>query len=152
MAVHSLQSWLCPYRFFSDASGTFACGAFMAQQGWFQLQWPDGWQSIHITAKELVSIVIAATVCGPHWSRKSICFRPNNMAVVDLLKSGTSRDQLLMHMLHCLAFYSAYFRFQFTAEHIPGIFSTAVDALFRNKIPCFILLFHRAIMYLCLQR
>ena len=30
---------------FSDASGTFGCGAFAHPQGWFQLQWPVDWQS-----------------------------------------------------------------------------------------------------------
>ena len=47
---------------FSDASGMFGCGAFAHHHGWFQLRWPAEWQSIHITAKELVPIVILAAV------------------------------------------------------------------------------------------
>ena len=41
---------------YSDASGTFGCGAFDSQQGWFQLLWPPSWNSTEITAKELVPI------------------------------------------------------------------------------------------------
>ena len=49
----------------SDASGLFGCGAFAHPHSWFQLWWPDNWQAIHITAKELVPIVISAAVWGP---------------------------------------------------------------------------------------
>ena len=39
-----------------------------------------------------------------------------------------------MHMLCYLAFYTAYYSFQITAEHIPGILNTAADALSRNYL------------------
>ena len=122
---------------FSDASGTFGCGAFSYSDGWFQLQWPASWQDIHITAKELVPIVISAAIWGPRWTQKGISFRSDNMSVVSLLKSKSSQDLLLMHMLRCLAFYAAFYSFQFTSEHIPGIMNTAADALSRNNLPLF---------------
>ena len=122
---------------FSDASGTFGCGAFTSSYSWFQICWPDNWQSIHITAKELLPIVVAAAVWGSHWSRRRICFRCDNMAVVELLKRHTSQDQLLMHLLRCLAFYAAYFRFQYQATHVPGVQNTAADALSRNNMLLF---------------
>ena len=56
------------------------------------------------------------------------------MAVVELLKSQTSQDKLLMHLLHCLAFYAAYFRFQYHATHVPGVQNTASDALSCNNM------------------
>ena len=62
------------------------------------------------------------------------------MAVVSLLKSRTSQDMHMhmhMHMLHCLAFYAAYYNFQITAEHIPGILNTAADALSCNNLSLF---------------
>ena len=123
---------------FSDAAGTFGCGAFTSTHQWFQITWPDDWQSIHITAKELLPIVVAATIWGSRWSRQRICFRCDNMAVVELLKSRTSQDQLLMHFLRCLSFYAAYFRFQFCTTHVPGVQNSAADALSRNNM----LLFH----------
>ena len=40
----------------SDASGSWGCGAIWGQN-WCQLQWPQEWLSIPITAKELAPIV-----------------------------------------------------------------------------------------------
>ena len=122
---------------FSDASGSFGCGAFVSTLGWFQLQWPADWHAVHITAKELVPVMLASALWGSLWTRQRISFRSDNMAVVELLNSCTSHDLLLMHMLRCLVFYSAYYRFQITAEHIPGILNTAADAISRNNISLF---------------
>ena len=47
---------------FSDAAGTFGCGAFTSTHYWFQIAWSDDWQSIHITAKELLPIVAVAAL------------------------------------------------------------------------------------------
>ena len=46
-----------------DTSGSFGCGAFTIPHGWFRLQRPSKWQAVHITAKELVPVVISAAVC-----------------------------------------------------------------------------------------
>ena len=70
---------------FSDASETFGCGPFAFSHGWFQPRRPEDWHAVHITAKELVPIVIAAAVWGPQWTQKCVCFRSDNIAVVDLL-------------------------------------------------------------------
>ena len=57
----------------SDASGTWGYGAFVRNQ-WFQLAWPPSWSDIHITAKELVPIVLAAMIWGSTWSKKVVQF------------------------------------------------------------------------------
>ena len=59
------------------------------------------------------------------------------MAVVDLLRSRTSSDFLLMHLLRCLVFYAAIYSFDFASEHIPGTYNTAADALSRNNLTLF---------------
>ena len=123
-----------PIEVLSDASGTYGYGAFCVSYGWFQIQWPESWASIHIAAKELVPIVCAAAIWG---TRSRICFRSDNMAVVEVLRSRTSRDDLLMHLLRCLVFYAAYFRFDFVADHIPRTRNTAADAISRNNLPLF---------------
>lgn len=63
------------------------------------------------------------------------------MAVVELFKSCTSHDPLLMH-IRCLAFYSVFYRFQITAENISGILYTAAC----DFTQYFNLLFHRLIL------
>ena len=121
----------------SDASGSFGCGAFSPHHGWFQLTWPESWTSTNIAAKELVPIVLAASLWGPYWHREGVCFRSDNMAVVDVLCSRTARDPLLMHLLRCLVFYAAIYQFDFRAEHLPGSHNMAADALSRNNLTLF---------------
>ena len=127
-----------PIHVFSDASGSFGCGAYSSTYGWFQLQWPEAWHSVHIAAKELVPVVIAAAMWGSSWTRCNVCFNSDNMAVVELLKSRTSQDPLLMNMLRCFSFYAAYFKFVYRAEHVPGVLNTTADAISRNNISLFL--------------
>ena len=125
------------YHVYSDASGTFGCGAFIQSLGWFQVRWPACWDPVNIAAEELVPIVIAAALWGAQWAGHSICFHSDNMAVMAILGKGSSTDRLLMHLLRCLLFYAAYFTFHIHSEHIPGIMNVAADALSRNNLSSF---------------
>ncbi len=51
----------------SDASGSWDFGAFTSTGEWFQLRFPDSWQELHITVKELLPIVLAS----PHHASPS---------------------------------------------------------------------------------
>lgn len=121
----------------SDASGSYGCGGFSLPYGWFQLKWPESWQSSNIASKEMVPIVIAAAIWGCQWTQSCVCFRSDNMAVISVLRSRTCKDQLLMHLLRCLIFYAAFFRFTFTAQHVPGSLNAAADAISRNNTSLF---------------
>ena len=55
----------------SDASGQWGCGGFSGSE-WFMLQWTSTYRECHITVKELVPIVIAASVWGRRWRGKTI--------------------------------------------------------------------------------
>ncbi len=64
---------------YSDASGSFGCGAFVQEVGCFQLQWPSTWTPTEITAKELAPIVVAppygasaglGSTCASIWTTK----------------------------------------------------------------------------------
>lgn len=69
-----------------------------------------------------------------------VCFRSDNMAVVSILNTHTSQDQLLIHLVRCLTFYAAYFRFHVKTAHIPGVLNTAADAISWNNITFFLYL------------
>ena len=122
---------------FSDASGSYGCGAVADGIGWFKAEWPESWDSIHISAKELVPVVVAAAIWGSRWAGKLVCFHSDNMAVVAAVNSRIARDPVLMHLLRCFSFYCAYFKFRFKAEHVPGVMNTAADALSRNNMSLF---------------
>ena len=68
----------------SDASGRWGCGAY-CENDWFQLQWGPESIHLHITIKELIPIVIAATVWGKRWSKKTIMAQCDNAAVVAII-------------------------------------------------------------------
>ena len=122
---------------YSDASGTYGCGAVVDERCWLQSQWPTGWEDIDIATKELVPVVAAAALWGKLWGGQHIRFHSDNSAVVAVLSSRTARSPLLMHLLRCFSFYSAYYGFHFSAEHVPGVMNTAADALSQNNLPLF---------------
>ena len=126
---------------YSDASSTFRCGAVVGSLGWFQVKWPSTWTDTDISVKELVPVVIVAALWGRLWSKQQICFHSNNMAIVSVLTTTTAKVPLLMHLLRCLSFFSAYFSFSFSAKHIPGALNSAADALSRNNLALFSSLF-----------
>jgi hypothetical protein len=143
---HFLQSWSglaffpqpqASTHVYSDASGSWGCGAIAEGLGWLQLPWPAGYE-LDISAKELVPVVLAAALWGPQWARQHICFHSDNMAVVSVLKSRAAKSLPIAHLLRCLAFYSAFYGFHFSAEHVPGVLNIAADAISRNATSVFL--------------
>ena len=118
---------------YTDASGLFGCGGVVWPFQWFHLQWPASWAEVDIAVKELVSVVITSALWGQSWYRLHIRFHVDNMAVVAILKKQSARSPIAHHLLRCLYFYTAFFQFDYTTEHIPGVLNTAADALSRNN-------------------
>ena len=126
---------------YSDAAGKCGCGAFDPQHEWFNAVWPPHWAQIDIAVKELTPVVLAAAIWGHSWAGKHVKFHVDNIAVVAVVQKLNARDLLLCHLLRCLYFYAAYFRFRFSATHIPGAENTAADALSRANLSLFHSLF-----------
>ena len=66
---------------------------------------------MHIMVKELLLIVVAGAVWGQLWQVKTIRVRCDNAAVVAILWSGWSKNDLVMHLMRCLFFFVACFHF-----------------------------------------
>lgn len=77
----------------SDASGKWGCGAFYDRH-WFQLQWQEALQDMHITIKELIPIVLAAAIWGREWTGLTVQARCDNAAVVADLTQEWRRNAL----------------------------------------------------------
>ena len=121
---------------YSDASGTCGCGARWGD-AWFQIPWRENWSRIHIAAKELVPIVVAVAIWGPHWKGRRVCCYCDNIAVVFALNKGSARDPQLMRLLRALFFFCAVHELALSARHIMGILNDSADALSRNNLPRF---------------
>ena len=116
----------------SDASGSWGCGAFEGSK-WLQYQWPPAMDSLHISIKEMIPVVMAAAIWGKEWSGKSVRFWSDNSSVVALLNSGCSREEQLMHLMRCLVFITAKYNFVVSASHVKGTCNDLADALSRNN-------------------
>ena len=141
----SLFSSLTPsVQVFSDASGSFGCGAFDPSRAWFSVCWPRHWSGVNIAVKELVPVVLAAALWGAGWRGCHMLFHVDNMAVVASVQRLDAREYLLGQLLRCLYFFSACFNFTLTATYIPGIQNVAADALSRGDLLLFHSLFPQA--------
>ena len=80
----------------------------------------------HISIKEMIPVVISATLWGCQWSCQSVHF---HTSMVALINSGTSRDESLMHLMRCLSFIMAMFNFVVSASHIKCSHNALANAL-----------------------
>lgn len=113
----------------SDASGAWGCGAYCNDQ-WFQLAWPEAViAQLSIMFKELVPIVVAVAVWGQSWTNCSVMSRCDNMAVVEVLRTRTTKEKDVMHLLRCLHFFEAHFECRVQSVHIQGIDNDRADDL-----------------------
>ena len=123
---------------YTDASGRFGAGGVWVPSQWFQLRWPTSWTEVDIVVKELVPVVIAAALWGRHWYRLHIRFHVDNEAVMAILRKRSSKGAAVRHLLRCFYFFTAFYQFDYSAEHIPGTLNTAADALSRDNLPLFL--------------
>ena len=120
----------------SDASGSLGYGAIFKSH-WFCGAWSAMQRSSSIAYKELFPIVIAASLSGSQWVSRQVEFLCDNESVVAVLKSGTSRDQSLMLLLHYLSMLAIRHSFSFTASSVHGKDNPVADALSRFQFPRF---------------
>ena len=118
----------------SNASGRWGCGAFTGTGDWFQYQWPGEWDTVHITVKELLPIVVAVAVWGHQRQGRTIHCLCDNAAVVAIIRSGSSKDRSAMHLLQCLFFFTARYQVVLASAHIPGKRNEAADRLSRDSL------------------
>lgn len=118
---------------FTDASGSFGCGAIWGGH-WLQLQWALIFREEAIAQKELVPIVLACMIWGRQWQGSTIHFHCDNMAVVQVVNSGYSRDKQLMRLVRCLFFIRAAWQIELHVSHIPGSENILADAISRNNL------------------
>ena len=88
----------------TDSSGSLECGAFF-QNKWIVLQWPTEWNRKilqDITFLELVHIVLAVTTWCKQLRNKKVIFHVDNLALVDILNSKSSKSSRVISLLRPL--------------------------------------------------
>jgi len=115
----------------TDACGLWGCGA-MFNLCWFQLRWSEKWIDKDIMAKELVAVVLKVAAWRLLLYRQQVLLQCNNLGLVTSINEGTAKFKLVIHLLQCLWFFTAYYDIALTASHILGAVNTAADQLSRN--------------------
>ena len=82
----------------------------------------------------MIPIIVAACIWGHKWSRCKVIAKCDNTAVVVVLNSFYSKDNVLMQLMRCLFFIEAVNSFQIQGQHIPGSLNGLADNLSRNKL------------------
>ena len=83
------------------------------------------------------SCLISCVVWGSTLSRQRIEFKCDNLALVEAINKGSSKETQVMHLLRCLWFFTAYFDVSINASHLPGVLNTSADMLSRNQVQQF---------------
>ena len=102
---------------------------------WFQFPW----STENIMAKELVPIAVSCAIWGPILARKRTELQCDNQSLVSTINKGSAKDSTVMHLLHCLWFFTALFNIDdIKATHTAGVSSEAADMLSRNHTKRFL--------------
>ena len=113
----------------SDASRAIGFGAILGSH-WFTGTWNADQMPLSIAYKELFPVVILAALWGPQWVSRRVLFRSDNQAVVDVLRTGTSKDRNMMVLLRFLSLL-AHVTLSVTSAHVEDRSNSIADALFR---------------------
>jgi len=132
--VINTQPWKTSpdFKFFSDASGMGYAAIFGDK--WIQGSFPESWRHVNIATKELFPISMAFRLWHLTLVDKKISFVSDNMSVVMILQSHTSKDPQIMALLRPMVLTSMLNNIQFQAEHIPGKHNLIPDLLSRFQI------------------
>jgi hypothetical protein len=120
-------------QLYTDASSE-GFGAYFGGR-WFAGRFSDiQTLSDNICWKELYVLVAALATWSQRLTRRKIMVHSDNISVVAMVKSGTSRLPQNMALLRALFYVCAEGNFDVTAQHIPGAKNILADLLSRNRV------------------
>ena len=114
---------------FLDASLQGLGGAFNNEV--YALTIPLGFQNYDIVHLEILNIVVALKLWAKQWQNKRIEIRCDNMAVVEVIRSGKARDPTLAKCARNIWLLTSIFNIYLVVNHIPGQRNTLADLLSR---------------------
>ena len=126
------------FHLFTDASNIAVSGYF--QGAWFVVPFigPQSHLiSYSINWRELYAILIAAATFGHQWSGKRIMLHCDNQCVVEVLRSGTCKNHLIMDLVRLLFFISAVHDLEVSSCYIRTTDNGIADSLSRLQFSRF---------------
>lgn len=124
-------------QLFTDSAASLGFGAFYAGK-WTYAAWPQSWLELgitnDITVLELFPLVVALHIWGEELRNKKICFRCDNIAVVHIVNTMTSKSDRIMVLLRALTLVCLRLNIVVKATHVSGVKNKLADALSRLQI------------------
>ena len=125
------------HQAWSDASGSWGCGAYWGSR-WLQFPWSEEARGWSISVKEMVPVMWGCFVWGERWRGGVVRWNCDNLAVVEVITRGSSKDGHLSHILRCIHFAEAKYSFTLVANHVAGVDNDKADDLSRNRLSSFL--------------
>ena len=117
------------YTVYLDACLTGFGGSFADKV--YTLSIPFGYKNYTIVHLEILNIVVALKSWGPIWQDQVKEIKCDNMAVVEVLRSGKTRDAVLATCARNVWLLTLLFNIQLTINHIPVVHHKISDLLYR---------------------
>ena len=112
-----------------DACLTGLSGSYQSMV--YALPIPKDFMNYNIAHLEILNIVVALKLWAQQWANKHIKVHCDNMAVVEVLRNGRARDNILALMARNIWLICAMFNIHITVLHIPGKINMLADLLSR---------------------
>lgn len=88
-------------------------------------------KDLSINWRELFAVVVAAATFGSQWTGKRLMFHCDNMCIVEVIKSGTCKNNLIMDLVRKLFFICAQYNFEISSCYVNTKVNDIADALSR---------------------
>ena len=111
-------------------------GGFL-RSAWFSVPWPESYNDIHITVKELIAVMAAVFTWGNRLSNQSVVICTDNLDIVQIWSSGSSSNNYIMKLIRTLFLFSAKENINLSLRHIYGFKNVKADALSRLLVQKF---------------
>jgi hypothetical protein len=138
------DTWLSNFdmQLFTDSAGGIGKGSGCYLFGkWSILQWPVEWYQTDIlkdiTFLEMIPIALSVFLWDRVFKRKKIAFHVDNLAVVTVLNSKSSKSPRVMNLLRFIVYRSMMGHFHMKAFHISSSNNCVADALSRGQFQKF---------------
>ena len=121
----------------SDAS--FAYGVAVCGKRWFRVAYPPSWARLHITFLELFPIFLSMFIFQDAFANRRLRFHCDNMAVVMILNTQSSRNKNVMSLVRAMVLQSLKINVKISAAHVRGSatpFQTSLAVLLMSHLYC----------------
>ena len=93
----------------------------------YTLQIPETHIEFQIVHLQALNVLVALKLWANFWKDKIIEIKCDNLAVVQVLRAGKARDQLLASIARNIWLITAIFNITLIVNHIPGIKNFTAD-------------------------